>query len=372
MMPNQMKNLLIGIFTAAALAIIVFMVLFLHPYVGDEGQNLRVRFTDIDKVSVGTRVLLAGRPVGEVKSIKVLDEIRKARIERNGDVYVYELDLGVDSSLKVYNTDRISLRTSGLLGEKSVSIDPEPPEPGQKLRIVNDEILYAEGTGSVEDTFKELKEVGNKFDLALDLVIDALQELKDRQTWENVANTVENMSEISTRLSESWNDVEDTIVNLAETTSHTRDIAEKVAAGEGTMGKLLSKDDLYLRTTSLFAKGETIMDDMNHYGLLFHLDKGWQRLRARRMNLLAKLQTPQEFRNFFNDEVNQISTSLSRVGMVLDKSECYPCIMEDTEYQKVFSELMRRVESLEEALKMYNIQVVDTEVRKTELTDCCY
>lgn len=366
-MTDQLKNLLIGIFSAAALTIIVFMVLFLHPYTGDEAQTLRVRFTDIDKVSVGTRVLLAGRPVGEVKAIKILDEITMSRIERMGDVYVYELELGVDSSLKVYNTDSISLRTSGLLGEKSVSIDPEPPEPGQKLRVVNDEILYAEGTGSVEDTFKELKAIGEKFDIALDLVIDALQELKDRKTWENVANTIENMTEISTKLSESWNDIEDTLTNLSETTSNTRDITDRVVAGEGTMGKLLSKDDLYLRATSLFSKGEIILDDMNHYGLLYHMDKGWQRLRARRMNMLTKLQTPQQFRNFFNDEVDQISTSLSRVGMVLDKSESYPNIMEDKEYQKVFSELMRRVEGLEEALKMYNIQVMDTEVKKTEL-----
>lgn len=364
-----MKNLLIGVFTATALCIVIFMVMFLHPSVGDQGQTLRVRFTDIDKINVGTRVLLAGKPVGEVKSIKILDEVSKSRIEKNGDVYVYELELGVDSSLKVYNADVISLRTSGLLGEKSVSIDPQPPHPNQKLRIVNDEILYAEGTGTVEDTFKEFKQVADKFDLALDLVIDTLQELKDRHTWENVANTVDNMSEISAKLSESWGKVDDTLANLSDTTSNTKEITGKVVDGEGTIGRLVSTDDLYLRTTSLLSKGETVMDDMNHYGVLFNLDKGWQRLRARRMNMLAKLQTPQEFRNYFNDEIDQITTSLSRVGMVLEKTETYPNLMDDMEYRKVFAELMRRVDGLEESLKMYNIQVMDNEVKKTELSN---
>jgi phospholipid/cholesterol/gamma-HCH transport system substrate-binding protein len=371
-MSDQMKNLLIGLFTATALAIVVFMVLFLHPYVGDQGQILRVRFTDIDKITVGTRVLLAGKPVGEVKSIKVLDEVSDSRIEKNGDVYVYELELAVDSSLKVYNTDRISLRTSGLLGEKSVSIDPEPPQPDQKLRVVNDEILYAEGTGSVEDTFKEFKQVADKFDLALDLVIDTLQELKDRHTWENVANTIDNLSDISTRLADSWGKVDDTLTNIADTTSNTKEITAKVIEGEGTLGKIVSKDDLYLRTTALLSKGETVLDDMNHYGIMFHLDKGWQRMRSRRMNMLERLKTPQDFRNYFNDEVGQISTSLSRVGMVLDKSEKYPNLMEDMEYRKVFAELMRKVDGLDEALKMYNIQVVDTEAKKTELSDRGY
>lgn len=367
-MQDQLKNMMIGIFVITGFAIIIFMVIFLHPYSGDEGQTLRVRFTDIDKVSIGTRVTFAGKAVGEVTKISVLDEVRHEREERKGDIYVYELILAVDTNVKVYNTDKISLRTSGLLGEKSISIDPEPLKPGQKLREVNDEILFADGTGSVEDTFNEFKEVATKFDTVLDMVIDAMQELKDRRLWENIATTAENFSDITSRTAEKWDDVEDTIANLSETTVNTRDITDNIRQGNGSLGKFVSSDDFYLRTNSILAKGETLMDDMNHYGLLFHQDKGWQRLRARRLNLMQKLQCPQEFRNFFNDEVNQISTSLSRVSMVLDKSECYPFLMEDCEYQKVFSELMRRVESLEESLKMYNIQAMDSEVKKTELS----
>jgi phospholipid/cholesterol/gamma-HCH transport system substrate-binding protein len=366
-MQDQMKNMLIGIFVITAIAIIVFMVMFLHPYSGDQGQLVRVRFTDIDKVSVGTRVTFAGKPVGEVVKVEVLDEVRLGRTERKGDVYVYELTLAVDTNLKIYNTDRLSLRTSGLLGEKSISIDPQPLRPGQKLRLVNDEIIYADGTGSVEDTFNEFQKVADKLDKALDLVTETLQELKDRGVWENIANTAENINDISTRLSEKWNEVEDTIVNLSETSNITREITNKINMGEGTIGRLVSSDDLYLRTNSLLSKGETVMDDMNHYGLFYHLDKGWQRIRARRLNLLHKLRCPQEFRNYFNDEVNQITTSLSRVSMVLDQSEYYPCLMDDREYQKVFAELMRRVESLDESLKMYNNQVMENEVKKTEL-----
>lgn len=369
-MQDQMKNMLIGIFIITAIAIIVFMVIFLHPYSGDEGQLLRVRFTDIDKVSVGTRVTFAGKPVGEVTKIEVLPEVRLGRTEKNGDVYVYQLTLAVDSNLKVYNSDKISLRTSGLLGEKAISIDPEPIKPGQKLRLINDEIIYAQGTGSVEDTFNEFKQVADKLDTVLDLVTDALQELKERGLWENVANAAENISEITSKFAEKWPDVEDAIVNLSETTANTRDITDKINAGEGTLGRLLSSDEMYLRTNSILSKGETIMDDINHYGILFHLDKGWQRLRARRLNLMQKLRTPQEFRNYFNDEINQISTSISRVSMVLDKSECYPCLMENCEYQKVFAELLRRVESLEESVKMFNIQAMDCEVKKTELSGC--
>ena len=49
-----------------------------------------------------------------------------------------------------------------------------------------------------------------------------------------------------------------------------------------------------------------------------------------------------------------------RVSMVLEKSfdsPNYSCLIENREFTKVFSELMRRVEGLEEMLKMYNIEL---------------
>ena len=116
------------------------------------------------------------------------------------------------------------------------------------------------------------------------------------------------------------------------------------------------------------SKAETIMDDINHYGLLFNNDKGWQRLRARRMNLLVKLENPAEFYNFFNDEVNRISTSLSRVTSVLNDTYGFcapPDLLCDPCFESVFADLLRRIEGLEENIKLYNQQLV------SEREKCC-
>jgi phospholipid/cholesterol/gamma-HCH transport system substrate-binding protein len=96
-MADQFKNMMIGIFVLAAFAIIIFIMLFLHPNVGNEGKTLRVRFADIDKISAGTRVSFAGKPVGEVIRI---DEVDKSeRVDHDGIVYVYELVLAIDSGV---------------------------------------------------------------------------------------------------------------------------------------------------------------------------------------------------------------------------------------------------------------------------------
>ncbi len=156
---------------------------------------------------------------------------------------------------------------------------------------------------------------------------------------------------------------------MDEATASLKNIGKNVENGEGTIGRLLMRDDLYLHTTSIMNKAETLMNDVNHYGLLFHLDKKWQRLRARRLNLMQTLSTPQEFRNYFNDEIDQISTSLARVNMIMEQTEygC-PCnaLFDNKDFTKVFAELIRRIGVMEEEIRMYNTQIVEHDVRKTE------
>lgn len=399
---GQGKNIIIGVFALVGLAIIVFILLFLHPSTGDEGQELHVRFSDIDKVTIGTRVLFAGKPVGEVKEIQEIStQERTGKADENDQLYAYELRLLLDSHLRVYVTDLICLRTSGLLGERSVAIIPVLPPNAQKPRLVApNEVLYACAPGSVEETMKEFKKVVGKVDLALDQVSQLLDEVHKQELVKKIGETAQNMSEItaalnqpdeltaiitnlqefteelSKRLPESWDTLDETLAefhtsaeNVKNITSTFKTIATDVSEGKGSIGRLLVKDDIYLETQAILGKIDTLANDINHYGVLFHLDKGWQRLRARRLNLLQKLSTPQEFRNYFNDEMDQINASLSRVGMVLDNTESsyYP-LCEDKEFTKVFAELLRRIAIMEESLKMYNQQVMDCEFKKTELT----
>lgn len=402
-MADQVKNLMIGLFVTAAAGIVIFILMFLHPRIGDEGKIIHVRFTDIDKVTIGTRVTYAGKPVGEVIGIDEIEEGRNGKTDSGSHVYIYDLTLRVDSKVKVFNTDEISLRTSGLLGEKNVDITPIAPEKGQVLLEIDGQVIYAQQTGTVEETFKEFKEAADKLEAALDAATDILNRIRENKLVEKVTTIVENVESItaalnkpdelaetilnvqqfSKSLNSSWvgvdkfiKDIDDAALSITATMGHGQGIFNKITTGEGTLGKFLVTDDVYLRTSSIMSKMETILDDINHYGLLFQSDKGWQRLRARRLNLLQQLSTPQEFRNYFNDEINQISTSLSRVYMVLNEVENDPCcgdLMQDREFTKVFAELMRRVTMLEEEVRMYNTQIVETQVRSTELgSPACY
>jgi phospholipid/cholesterol/gamma-HCH transport system substrate-binding protein len=392
-MADQAKNILIGLFVVAAGAVIIFILLFLHPTAGDEAKILRVRFANIDKISVGTRATFAGKPIGEVVSIHEIPEAIDHRIDRHGHVYVYEVILRVDSTVNVYDSDEITAKTSGLFGEKSVAIIPIAPKPGKPLKLMNDQIIYADESGSVEEALKELRTVGQKLDIVLDGLVDALEDVRKQKIVEKIGDITGNVRDITHALNvpekwsgildnahtltnralQSWNTVDVALNNTKQLTEDGKTLIANINQGEGSLGKILVRDDLYLQVKAIMSKMNTVADDVNHYGILFHLDKGWQRLRARRMNLLFTLSTPQEFRNYFNDEVDMISTSLSRVSMILDQTACY-CppyeLIQDNEFGKVFSELLRRVAELEESLLMYNQQMIDTQNKETELTDC--
>jgi phospholipid/cholesterol/gamma-HCH transport system substrate-binding protein len=428
-MASSIKNILIGLFVTAAIGIIIFMLMFLHPKVGDNAKTLRVRFTDIDKVNVGTRVTFAGKPVGEVISITELPEARTERLNQNGDIYVYELTLKVDSGVDVFNSDDVMLRTSGLLGERNIEINPNPLKPGQELVKVEDEILYAVQTSSVEDTMKEIGQLSQKFGIVLDdfhmlmetikeenivgkigksiqnisnitdtlnqpekwkHTVDNIFDLSDRavNSWASIDRSVYNILDLSERAHRSWNTIEDSFNNfhtLSQKVNHSwgavdqiicgfqtvsnnavdfsetaKHIISETSQGNGTLGQLFVGNDLYLRLKSILHKGEIVMNDINSYGLLFHSNKRWQRLQSRRLRLLETLWNPNEFARYFNEEMDQISTSLSRVSMVLDEGEYYPnTLFNNPNFVERFSELLEKVENMDENLKMYNEQVID-------------
>jgi phospholipid/cholesterol/gamma-HCH transport system substrate-binding protein len=415
-MASSVKNILIGIFVLLALAIIVFMILFLHPSVGDNAKTLHVRFSNVDKVNVGTRVTYAGRPVGEVVSIVELPDARTEETH-NGDIYVYELTLKVDSGVRVYNTDNLSIRTSGLLGEKNVEIDPMPVKPGEKLFLVEDQILYAVPSGSVEETLKQFGDLSGKFQVVLSDLHEMMESIKKEnivgnlsktvqnavgvsealnqpekwnrifnnvvslterahQSWTTLDDTLHNFQQFSGQIKHSWSSVDNALIDFRQGSAQFNQgakefnaaftnlgtIMDATAKGKGTIGQLFVRDDLYLNLKSILHKGETIFNDIKQFGVLFQLDKKWQRLQARRTRLLQRLSDPVKFANYFNNEVDQISTSLSSVSMVLNEAECYPYSLLNTpEFTCRFTELLKRVNEMEDSLQMYNEQVVDLE-----------
>lgn len=416
-MNEQLKNALIGFFILTASTLAIAVLLFLQPSVGDGQRILRVRFPNIEKISVGSRVTFAGRHVGQVEEIFQVRAARQEVADLYGNVYAYELLLRVDSSVEVFDTDDISIHTSGLLGERTISIRPNPPQKGRSLKKVNDEIIYAKAPSSVEETMNKfsalalkagqtLDEVSkliasnneeisftirsfrntaqnldknmeyiNKIDLfgafknASERFADTMEKVNRQmdvleredfftqaslltQNIKSITNAINKpevlqsilediqvfssrLKNLQGRLADSMDNFNGTLSEISvmaqnlkkissfgqEWSSKIQEMLEHVSSGKGDLGRLIYDENLHFAARGVMRKLHTVVNDINHYGLLFHLDKGWQRQRIKRMNILGRLESAQQFKAFFHEEVDQISTSLSRVSSLVEQSK---------------------------------------------------
>lgn len=396
-MTDRWKNILIGSFVVGAFALGVLLVFFLKPTIGDGKKSIQVRFANISGIHRGTRVTYAGKPVGEVIKIRQLPNARNEVVDETGRVFAYELTLCYDSSAQIFTTDEIAIRTTGLMGEKSIAILPKATTDQTKLAI--NTILYANPIDPIESTITRIGKVAGKaeesihsFDrwfqqngpilsqatASIGKVADsahALLEVVDQTslipTLQNSLTLLnENLTSIQTAFydDELLSKLSFLITDLSETASifnsdgariltHLDRITNDLASGTGTLGRFLVNDDFYLRINSLMSKSETLMNDVNHYGLLFQYNKCWQRSRTKKATLLQALDSPSDFKNYFEGEVDSINTSLGRINELMLRAE------EDLEREKIvqsdafrrdFAHLLRQVQGLSDTLKLYN------------------
>jgi phospholipid/cholesterol/gamma-HCH transport system substrate-binding protein len=395
-MTDKMKNILIGLFVAAAVTIMVSMILFLEPKIGDGKRILHVRFTNISGIAVGTRVTFAGKPVGEVLHIREIKDARSSPADESGRLYIYELTLKTDSTVDVYSSDEIAIKSMGLMGEKSVAI---LPKSGSAARVINSEVIYASSADALETTFNQMTKMATRIESTvgqisqwfdansqplthtissldsglshmnsilanaekeglipsmrdtLDVLNENLRSIRSSLVDEQLLHRITNLTDTLTQAANAFNN--DAAPALQNLNHITRDIAQ----GNGTLGRFISTDDFYLHLSSLLSKAETLMNDVNHYGILFQYDKGWQRSRTKKANLLKALDTPKEFRNYFEGEVDSITTSMGRLAELLERSEVLDekqRIAESENFKKRFADLLRHSQSLTDMIKLYN------------------
>lgn len=415
-MNESAKNALIGFFIIAASSLAIWMLLFLHPSVGDGKQKLHVRFSYINQVAVGTRVTYAGLPVGQVAHIEELSaQEMRTKVDSLGRIYVYELTLAIDSTIKVYKSDTISLETSGLLGEKSIDITPKATKNGEPLVLIPaGQILYAQSVSSIESAFSQVEKVGKQVTETLDIVSTffaqnssnlsrgiegiadtfesashLLEVAEKRDMMDQTANLIDNLSDITAALNdpealhaivqniatlsqtfaERSQELSQTIVNIdamtadgAEAMKNFAQITGTIAAGKGTIGRFIESDDFYLNVVSMMGKVDTLLNDVNHYGILFHLNKGWQRTRMQRAQALSELSSPEQFKRYLNEEVDTVSTALARIQLLLEKAASKKDkekILKSDVFKRDFVELMQSVQNLDTILKLYTEQLVE-------------
>ena len=221
-MATQLKNMLIGLFVVIGCIMIIGIILFIKPRVGDGNQVIKVRFTNINGIALGTPVTYAGQPIGEVATIHQVSDARQQAVNEYGNVYPYILTLKIDSNYTIFSTDEVTVATQGLLGEKYVAIIPKPLTQGQSARVITSkDIIYADSSDLLESAMNEISALSEKVEQTLNRFIrwidkygddlgHAIQHAGDAANQIGIA--VQKFNELGV-----MQDVKDSLANLATT-----------------------------------------------------------------------------------------------------------------------------------------------------------
>lgn len=147
MQPSPTRDLVVGIFVLAGLAALAYLSIQLGglAYKGPKGLHLVATFDEIGGLKPRAPVAVAGVTVGEVSRIE-LDEYLRARVM-----------LDVDPRLEFPIDTRAEIRTSGLLGDQFIALEPGGEEAllksGEEIAFTTSAVLLEQLIGKfVHDT----------------------------------------------------------------------------------------------------------------------------------------------------------------------------------------------------------------------------
>ncbi|HVP27762.1 MAG TPA: outer membrane lipid asymmetry maintenance protein MlaD [Myxococcota bacterium] len=128
MTASPVRDFVVGLFVLGGLGAIAYLSFSVGglSYRGPVGMQLVAKFDEIGGLRVRAPVVIAGVKVGQVKQIDLDPDTSRARVV-----------LDVDPTLKLPIDTTAAIRTSGVLGDKFLALEPgaeeETLKPGEEI-----------------------------------------------------------------------------------------------------------------------------------------------------------------------------------------------------------------------------------------------
>ncbi len=235
------REIKVGLFVFIAFVLLAVMIFSISDFYTSQAQYtypLRVRFSFVNGIDPGAPVRVAGVKVGEVRTVGVYRDEATQKVQ-------VELGVRISKDAVLEEDALATINTLGLLGEKYLEIIPGTPG---KRALSADEILVGKDSVSteklMETTYQTVEELRGA-------VGSLNQVIGDPATQEALKGTLVNSREAT--------------IQLTLFLTQANEVMGKINRGEGTIGQLLTKDDLYKDL-----KGLTEDLKANPWKLFFH------------------------------------------------------------------------------------------------------
>jgi len=230
-MSGGTREIKVGLFVFIAFILLAVVVFSISDfYTVRPEYSLRVRFNFAGGIQMGAPVRMAGVNVGEVKYVHLFrDEATQKMLAELGIILSREAAIEEDAVAYI--------NTLGLIGEKYLEIIPGTA--GSRV-LGPGELLMGKDSVPMEQF--------------LDASFHAVQQIE--QTVASLNAILDNEA-TKTAIKETLANAQEATAQLSELLKQANEIVAKIRTGEGTVGRLLTQDDLYKDLKELTADLKT-------------------------------------------------------------------------------------------------------------------
>lgn len=294
-MNQDKRTVIVGIFILIGLAILVSAIIFLggKEKVFDKAVIVSVDFENVQGLSKGNNVWFSGVKVGTVRSVSFAGE------------NLVRVELKIDRKIKdhIKKDSKASIGADGFIGDKIVFISPGSPN-----------------SPSIEDGDMLMADSGS----GLDQLLATLQKNNN---------------------------------NLLSITDNFKKISDKIAAGEGSIGKLLNDNETYddiravmenLKATT--AKAEEVSKKLNSFVDQLNHEGGFAHSLANDTVIFSNLKTSSQSIQQLSREAASVIDDLKKASTTLNKglkdvNSPAGVLLNDKEAAENLSEILKNLES---------------------------
>ena len=236
---REKTDIKVGVFVAFGLAALLISILLLggNRYLFSNFVVYKTQMKQVQGLSSGSVVALAGMPVGNVSAIYF-----------DSESDLLDLDLKIDDSyiFRITEGSKVSVRTQGALGDKYIYITPGPIS-NTPLEIGS----YLESLDS-PDLFDVLSDKAPDLATALDVLKEARKLLSNLNHENRSALLMENLVSSSKNLDKVLDDIRgDDKQKLKAALTHLSNILKKIDGGHGTLGALINDPTIHQKLLKL-------------------------------------------------------------------------------------------------------------------------